>query len=145
MRACVKACTPFRLSVVDQRKMYVNALLSVMHRISFNLATGLLPLSQCMIKCWRGIVTVRAGGRAGGCKICGTYWRISSIQRSVELSGLVVVHCHSQLPISPLWACPCPQNLSNLPQIGSRLCGKHISETLGGFTPFKVSWTCLDL
>ena len=98
---------------------------------------------------WRGIVvTVRAGGRpgsrAGGCQTCGTHisvtaWWIFSIRSSVELSRPVGVHCHGNMPICPIWACPwaCPwaKNLSNLPQIGSRLCGTHISETAGWIYP----------
>ena len=39
--------------------------------------------------------------------------------------------CHGHMPICPIWACPWAKNLSNLPQIGSRLCGTHISETAG--------------
>ena len=97
-----------------------------------------LPLSPSG---WRGIVvTVRAGGRAGGCQTCGTHisvtaWRIFSIWSSMELSRPVVVHCHGNLPIFPIWACPWAKNLSNLPQIGSRLCGTHISETAGWIYP----------
>ena len=93
-----------------------------------------LPLSP---PGWRGIViTVRAGG----CQTCGTHisvtaWRIFSIQSSVELSRPVGVHCHDHMPICPIWACPWAKNLSNLPQIGSRLCGKHISETAGWIYP----------
>ena len=48
-----------------------------------------------------------------------------------ELSRPVIVHCHGHLPICPIWACPWTKNLSNLPQIGSRLCGKQISGTAG--------------
>ena len=82
----------------------------------------------------------RAGGRAGGCQTCRTHisvtaWRIFSIRSSMELSGPVVVHCHGNLPICPIWACPWAKNLSNLPQIGSRLCGTHISETAGWIYP----------
>ena len=97
-----------------------------------------LPLSP---PGWRGIVvTVRAGGRAGGCQTCGTHisvtaWWIFSIRSSVELSRPVVVHRHGHLPICPKWACPWPKNLSNLVQIGSRLCGTHISETAGWIDP----------
>ena len=80
----------------------------------------------------------RAGGLAGGCQTCGTHisvtaWRIFSIPSFVELSRPIVVHCHS--PICPIWACPWAKNLSNLPQIGSRLCGSHISETAGWMYP----------
>ena len=97
-----------------------------------------LPLSP---PGWRGIVvTVQAGGRAGGCQNCGTHisvaaWRIFSIRSSVELSRLVVVHCHGHLPICPIWACSWAKNLSNLAQIGFRLCGTHISETAGWIYP----------
>ena len=105
-----------------------------------------LPLSP---PGWRGmVVTVRAGGRvagrpggrAGGCQTCGTHisvtaWWIFSIRSSVELSRPVGVHCHGHMPICPIWACPWAKNLSNLPQIGSRLCGTHISETAGWIYP----------
>ena len=79
-------------------------------------------------------------GRAGGCQTCGTHisvtaWRMFSIRSSVELSRPVVVHCYGHLPICPIWACPWVKNLSNLPQIGSRLCGTHISETAGWIYP----------
>ena len=82
----------------------------------------------------------RAGGRAGGCQTCGTHisvttWWIFSVRGSMELSRPVVVHCHAHLPICPIWACPWAENLSNLPQIGSRLCGSHISETAGWIYP----------
>ena len=82
----------------------------------------------------------RAGGRAGGCQTCGTHisvtaWWIFSVRSSMELSRPVVVHCHAHLPICPIWACPWAENLSNLPQIGSRLCGSHISETAGWIDP----------
>ena len=115
---------------------------------------ALLPLSP---PGWRGIVvTVRAGGwsggrtggraggrsggRAGGCQTCGTHisvtaWWIFSVRSSMELSRPVVVHCHAHLPNCPIWACPWAENLSNLPQIGSRLCGSHISETAGWIYP----------
>ena len=108
-------------------------------------------LSVCLSVChtflplsppgWRGIVvTVWVGGRAGGCQTCGTHisvtaWRIFSIRSYVELSGPVDVHYHGQMPICPIWACPWAKNLSNLPQIGSRLCGTHISETAGWIYP----------
>ena len=74
----------------------------------------------------------RAGGLAGGCQTCGTHifvtaWRIFSIRSFVELSRPLVVHCHGHLPICPIWAFQWAKNLSNLPQIGSRLWGSHIS------------------
>ena len=91
----------------------------------------------------------RLVGRSGGCQTCGTHisvtaWRIFSIRSSVELSRPLVVHCHVYLPICPIWACPWAQNLSNLSQIGSRLAERISLKLLDGFTPFKVSWTCLD-
>ena len=87
-----------------------------------------------------GLAGGRAGGRAGGCQTCGTHisvtaWWIFSVRSSMELSRPVVVHCHAHLPICPIWACPWAENLSNLPQIGSRLCGSHISETTGWIYP----------
>ena len=91
---------------------------------------------------WRGIVvTVRAGGRLSNLRnpyLCTvTAWLIFSIWSSVELSRPVVVHCHGHLPICPIWACPWAKNLSNFPQIGSRLCGTHISETAGLIYPIE--------
>ena len=96
---------------------------------------------------WRGVVvTVRAGRwagrRAGDCQTCGTHisvtaWQIFSIRSSVELSRPVVVHCHDHLPICRIWACPWAKNLSNLPQIESRLCGTRISETAGWIYPIS--------
>ena len=87
-----------------------------------------------------GLAGGRAVGRAGGCQTCGTHisvtaWWIFSVRSSMELSRPVVVHCHAHLPICPIWACPWAENLSNLPQIGSRLCGSHISETAGWTYP----------
>ena len=84
----------------------------------------------------------RAVGWAGGCQTCGTHisvtaWRICSIRSSVELSRPVDVHCHGHMPICPIWACPWAKNLSNLSQIGSRLCGTHISETAGWIYPIE--------
>ena len=88
--------------------------------------------------------SVRPSGHSSvrpvGCQTCGTHisvtgWWISSIRSSVELSRPVVGHCHGNLPICPIWACPWAKNLSNLPQIGSRLCGSHISETAGWMYP----------
>ena len=83
-----------------------------------------------------GVLSSRSG-RAGGCQTCGTHisvtaWWIFSIRSSVELSRSVGVHCYGHMPICPIWACPWAKNLSNLPQIGSRLCGTHISETAHG-------------
>ena len=79
-------------------------------------------------------------GRPGGCQTCRTHisvtaWQIFSIRSSMKLSRPVVVHCHGYVPIYPIWACPWAQNLSNLAQIGSRLCGTQISETAGWIYP----------
>ena len=87
-----------------------------------------------------GRVLSSRSGRAGVCQTCGTHisvtaWWIFSIRSSVELSRPVVVHRHGHLPICPIWACPWAKNLSNLAQIGSRLCGTHISETVGWIDP----------
>ena len=87
------------------------------------------------------------GGRAGGCQTCGTHISVTAgwiftVPSSVELSRPVVVHCHGHLPICPIWACPLAKNLSNLAQIGSRLCGTHISETTGWIYPI---WIFMDL
>ena len=123
----IRTSIPFTL-------MRCNCVLSPSHQGQF------LPLSP---PGWRGIVvTVRAGGRAGGCQTCGTHisviaWRIFPIRSSVELSMPVGVHCHGHMPICPIWACPWAKNLSNLPQIGSRLCGKHISEISGWIYPIS--------
>ena len=93
----------------------------------------------------------RAGGLAGGCQTCRTHifvtaWRIFSIRSFVELSRPLVVHCHGRLPICPIWAFPWAKNLSNLPQIGSRLCGSHISWNRWMDVPCLMFgglvWTC---
>ena len=89
-----------------------------------------------VLSSWSG----RAGGRAGRCQTCGTHisvtaWWIFSVRSSMELSRPVAVHCHAHLPICPIWACPWAKNLSNLPQIWSRLWGSHISETAGWIYP----------
>ena len=83
-----------------------------------------------------GGVLLSWSGPVGGCQTCGTHisvtaWWIFSVQSSVEFSRPVVVHRHGHLPICPIWACPWTKNLSNLAQIGSRLCGTHISDTAG--------------
>ena len=123
---------------------------SVCLSVRLSVCHTFLPLSP---PGWRGIVVmVRAGGRAdwraggraggwaGGCQTCGTHisvtaWWIFSVWSSMELSRPVVLHCHAHTPICPIWACPWAKNLSNLPQIGSRLCGLHISETAGWIYP----------
>ena len=101
-----------------------------------------------------GVLSLRSGrvggrpaGRKGGCQTCGTHisvtaWWIFTVRSSVELSRPVVVHYHGHLPICPIWACTWAKNLSNLAQIGSRLCGTHISETTGWIYPI---WSFMDL
>ena len=87
--------------------------------------------------------------------ICAVYWSLGrrgyfgvsngvlvmfSVRSSVELSRPVVVHCRghfTHLPICPIWACSWAKNLSNLPQIGSRLCGSYTSETAGWIYPIE--------
>ena len=97
-----------------------------MHRMIPIPIVDFLPLSHRA----GGVLSSRAwvGGRSGGCPTCGTHvsvtaWRIFPIRNSVELHWPVVVQCHGHLPIWPTWACPWAINLSNLAQIGSRLCG----------------------
>ena len=95
-----------------------------------------LPLSP---PGWRGIVvTVRVGGRLPNLRnpyLCNRAWRIFSIRSSVALSRPVGVHCHGHMPIGLIWACLWAKNLLNLQRIGSRLCGRHISETAGWIYP----------
>ena len=93
-----------------------------------------------------GVLSSRSG-RAGSCQTCGTHISVTAewiltVRSSVELSRPVVVHCHGHLPICPIWACPWAKNLSNLAQIGSRLCGTHISETAGWNYPI---WNFMDM
>ena len=90
------------------------------------------------------------GGRAGGCQTCGTHisvtaWQIFSAWSSVEFSRPVVMHCHGYLPICPMWSCPWAKNLSNLHKLGPDFAERISLKLLDRFTPFKVSWTCLDL
>ena len=91
----------------------------------------------------------RVGDRAGGCLNCGihisvTAGQICSIQSFVELSRPVAVHCYGYLPICPIWTCPRTKNFSIWHKLGPYFA-EHVSlKLLDGFTPFKVSWTCLD-
>ena len=63
----------------------------------------------------------------------------------MDLARPVVVHCHSYLPICPIWVCQSAKNLSNPAALGSDF-GEPISlEPLDGFMPFEVIWNCLDL
>ena len=95
------------------------------------------PRAGGVLSSWSG----RAGGWVGGCQTCGTHisvtaCRIFSIRSSVESSRPVGVHCHGHMPICPIRACPWAKNLAtNWPQIGSRLCGMHMSETAGWIYP----------
>ena len=45
----------------------------------------------------------------------------------------------------PIWACPWAKNFAKFSTNWVRLCRMHISETAWWFTPFKISWICLDL
>ena len=49
----------------------------------------------------------------------------------MDLSGPVVVHCHSYLPIRPVWVCPWAKKLVKSGNTWARLCGTHIFETAG--------------
>ena len=89
-----------------------------------------------------GVLSSRFG-RAGGSQTCGTHisvtaWRIFSIWSSVELSRPIVVHCHGHLPIGPKTCQICHK-------LGPDFAERISLKLLDGFTPFKVSWTCLDL
>ena len=107
-----------------------------------------LPLSPPGWRCI--VVTVRAGRWAGGCQTCGahisvTAWWIFSVRSSVELSRPVVVHCHGHLPICPIWACHGPKTCQIWHKLGPDFAERISLKPLDGLTPFKVSWTCLDL
>ena len=89
---------------------------------------------------WRGIVVTIW---VGGCQTCGNHisvkaWRIFSIQSSVEFSRPIVVHCHGQLPICHIWACPWAKNLSKLQQIGYCLCWMDLPH----LKFHGLVWTC---
>ena len=125
---------------IENQMLFLCFLISTCGLLFF--LAGLLTILSIYIspQGWRGIViTVRAGGQAGGCQTCGTHisvtWQIFSVRSSVAFSRPVVVHCHCYLAICPIWACPWAKNLSNLPQIGSRLWGMQISETDGWIYP----------
>ena len=100
------------------------------------------------------VITVRAGGwasgQAGGCQTCGTHisvtaWWIFSVRSSVELSRPVVVHCHGHLPLCPYGLAHGPKNCQICHKLGPDLADLIFLKPLDGVTPFKVSWTCLDL
>ena len=99
---------------------------------------------MCTFLLQNGALWRRPGGRLPNLRnpyLCNC---LMDFHRS-KLCGMsrpVVVHCHGHLPICPIWACPWTKNLSNLAQIGSRLCGTHISETTGWIYPI---WSFMDL
>ena len=43
---------------------------------------------------------------------------------------LKVVQCHTNLPICPIWACPCPKTCQIRQHLG-QTCGSHIPEIAG--------------
>ena len=63
----------------------------------------------------------------------------------MDLSGHVVVHCHSYLPICPIWVCPWAKNLSNQAALGPDFVEPISLKPLDEFIPFEVLWNCLDL
>ena len=87
-----------------------------------------------------------SGGRVDGrAHISVTAWRIFSIRSSVELSRPVLVRCHGHLPICTMWACPWAKNLSNLPQIGSKLADAYLWNYWMDLPHLKfrgLVWTC---
>ena len=56
----------------------------------------------------------------------------------MDFSGYVVVHCHSYLPICPIWACSWAKNLSNEAALGPDFV-EHISETPGWICTIRSS------
>ena len=63
----------------------------------------------------------------------------------MDLSRPVVVHCHSCLPICPIWVCPWAKNLSSQAALGPDFAEPIYLKPLDGFIPFEVLWNCLDL
>ena len=59
----------------------------------------------------------RAGGWAGGCQTCGTHISLAHGPKTCQI-------CH---------------------KLGPDFAERISLKLLNGFTPFKVSWTCLDL
>ena len=55
----------------------------------------------------------------------------------MDLSRPVVVHCHSYLPICPIWASPWAKNLSDQAALGPY--HYHISETAGWIYTIRSS------
>ena len=89
----------------------------------------------------------QAGGLEGGCQtwqtqVSVTVWGIFFIWSSFELTTPVLVHCLGHLPICPIWA---PKTCQIWHKLGLDILDCISLKLLDGFTPFKVSWTCLDL
>ena len=140
---CIWKCG-LRNGVILSRPQCVKGLHMTVSLHYISLPVTFLPLSP---PGWRGIVVT---GRAGGCQTCGTHisvtaWWIFSIRSSVELSRPVVVHRHGHLPICPKWACPWPKTCQIWYKLGPDFAERISLKPLDGLTPFKVSWTCLDL
>ena len=103
---------------------------------------------------WAGGVLSSRFGRAGGCQTCGTHisvtaGQIFSIRSSVELSWPVVVQCSAMswsFVHLPHMGLPMGQKLVKFcHKLGPDFVEPISLKLLDGFTPFKVSWTCLDL
>ena len=60
----------------------------------------------------------------------------------MDLSRPVVVHCHSYLPICPIWACPWAKNLSNHAALGPDFT-KPISKKSTGW--IYTIWGSMEL
>ena len=56
----------------------------------------------------------------------------------MDLSRPVVVHCHSYLPICPIWVCTWAKNLSNQAALGPDFVEPISLKPLDGFIPFEV-------
>ena len=141
LELCLSCTNPSILKRTFSNQLFLYENYRIMTQVSQNFFPWVLIDSKSVLV-QIGLVFPQlfTGGRAGGCQTCGTHisvtaWWIFSVRSSMELSRPVVVHCHAHLPICPIWACPWAKNLSNLPQIGSRLCGSHISETAGSIYP----------
>ena len=63
----------------------------------------------------------------------------------MDLSRPVVVHCHSYLPICPIWVCPWAKNLSNQAALGPDFAEPISLKRLDGFISIEVLWNRLDL
>ena len=92
----------------------------------------------------------RAGGRAGGWLpdlrnpyLCNRL--MDFLWSSMELSRPVVVHCHGHCPFAPYGLAHGPKTCQICHQLGQDFADRISLKLLDGFTPFEVSWTCLDL